>query len=398
MTPAARVQAAIDLLDLIIAAARDDGPAADTLIARYFRDRRYAGSKDRRAVRELVYAAIRSFGDRPETGRSAMLGLAREDEVLAALFDGSPHAPVAIGDTEPSPDRTLLPNWIVPQFASIIDEGEQAALLERAPLHIRANPAIATRAALMAHWPEASAIPGTRNGVVLPAGTDVEHDADAARLAVEIQDAGSQIISQACAVKPGMTVLDLCAGAGGKTLALAVDMLEQGRLIAADTVRDRLARLSPRAERAGCASLIETMLLDSGREMEVLAPLTGQCDLVLIDAPCSGSGVWRRNPEARWRLTPARLERIISLQARLLRIAAPLIKPGGRLVYAVCSLIDREGSGQVEQFLRFDPSWQTVPQGREEQVKGRAWGEGVLLTPKRDETDGFFFTVLEKPC
>ena len=392
------MQAAIDLLDLIIAAARDDGPAADTLIARYFRDRRYAGSKDRRAVRELVYAAIRSFGDRPETGRAAMLGLAREDEALAALFDGSPHAPAPISDAELSPDRSLLPGWIVPQFASIIDEGEQAALLERAPLHIRANPAIATRAALMAHWPDATVIPGTRNGVVLPAGTDVEHDADAAKLSVEIQDAGSQIISQACAVKPGMTVLDLCAGAGGKTLALAVDMLEQGRLLAADTVRDRLARLAPRAERAGCASLIETMLLDSGREMEVLAPLIGQCDVVLIDAPCSGSGVWRRNPEARWRLTPARLDRIISLQARLLRIAAPLVKPGGRLVYAVCSLIDREGSGQVEQFLRFDPSWQTVQQGGEDLAKGRAWGEGVLLTPKHDETDGFFFTVLEKPC
>jgi len=397
VTPAARVQAAIDLLDLIIAAARDDGPAADTLIARYFRDRRYAGSKDRRAVRELVYSAIRRFGDRPDNGRSAMIGLARDDEALAALFDGSAHAPAPISDAEASPEQTLLPSWIIPQFASIIDEGEQAALLERAPLHIRANPAIATRAALLTHWPDAVAIPGTRNGVVLPAGTDVEHDADAARLAVEIQDAGSQIISQACAVQPGMTVLDLCAGAGGKTLALAVDMLDQGRLIAADTVRDRLARLLPRAERAGCARLIETMLLDSGREMEVLAPLTGQCDVVLIDAPCSGSGVWRRNPEARWRLTPARLDRIISLQARLLRLAAPLVKPGGRLVYAVCSLIDREGSGQIEQFLRFDPSWQTVHIAGDDR-KGTEWGEGVLLTPKRDETDGFFFTVLEKPC
>ena len=397
MTPAARVQAAIDLLDLIIAAARDDGPAADTLIARYFRDRRYAGSKDRRAVRELVYSAIRTFGDRPDNGRVAMIGLARDDEALAALFDGSVHAPAPISDAEASPEQTLLPSWIIPQFASIIDEGEQVALLERAPLHIRANPAIASRAALLKHWPDAIAIPGTRNGVVLPAGTDIEHDADAARLAVEIQDAGSQIISQACAVQPGMTVLDLCAGAGGKTLALAVDMVGQGRLIAADNVRDRLARLLPRAERAGCAGLIETMLLDSGREMEVLAPLTGQCDVVLIDAPCSGSGVWRRNPEARWRLTPARLDRIISLQARLLRLAAPLVKPGGRLVYAVCSLIDREGSGQIEQFLRSDPSWQTVHIAGDDR-EGTEWGEGVLLTPKRDETDGFFFTVLEKPC
>lgn len=398
MTPVARVQAAIDLLDLIIAAARDDGPAADTLIARYFRERRYAGSKDRRAVRELVYAAIRAFGNRPENGRAAMVGLARQDEALAALFDGSTHAPAPISEADIAPEQTLLPSWIIPQFASIIDEAEQGALLERAPLHVRANPAIATRAALLAHWPDATEIPGTRNGAMLPTGTDIEHDADAARLAVEIQDAGSQIIAQACAVQPGMTVLDLCAGAGGKTLALAVDMLDQGRLIAADTVRDRLARLLPRAERAGCAGLIETMLLDSGREMEALAPLTGQCDVVLIDAPCSGSGVWRRNPEARWRLTPARLERIVTLQARLLRLAAPLVKPGGRLVYAVCSLIDQEGAGQVEQFLRHDPSWQTVRIDGDGQGKGTPWGEGVLLTPKRDQTDGFFFTLLEKPC
>ncbi|MBT2189336.1 RsmB/NOP family class I SAM-dependent RNA methyltransferase [Sphingobium nicotianae] len=394
MTPAARLQAAIDLLDLIIAAARDDGPAADTLIARYFRDRRYAGSKDRRAVRDLVYRAIRAYGDRPESGRTALVGIAREDGELAALFDGSTHGPAPILPGEGASARSLLPRWIVPELAELISTQEQAALLDRAPLHIRVNPLKTTRQIVLARWPGAQPIAETRQGVALPSGTDVESDQLARDGALEIQDAGSQIIAQVCAAGPGMTVLDLCAGGGGKTLALAADMAGEGRLIAADTVRDRLARLVPRAERAGCAGLIETLLLDPGRESERLAPLDSQCDVVLIDAPCSGSGTWRRNPEARWRLTPDRLARIAALQARLLQVAAPLVKPGGRLVYAVCSLIDREGHDQVQQFVSSNFLWS--PQRSTE--AGRPWGLGTLLSPQHDGTDGFFFSVLEKPC
>jgi len=393
VTPAARVQAAIELLDAIIVAARDDGAAGDTLIARYFRERRYAGSKDRRAVRDLVYRAVRAYGDRPESGRAAMLGLAREDAALAALFDGSVHGPAPIEPDEAVASPSLLPGWIVPEFSALVDEAEQAALLERAPLHVRINPSKASRETLQARWPDAEPILATRNGFALPAGTDVPEDGMA-----EVQDAGSQLIAQACGAQPGMTVLDLCAGAGGKTLALAADMNGEGRLIAADTVRDRLSRLRPRAERAGCADWIETLLLDSGREAEALAPLEGQCDVVLIDAPCTGTGTWRRNPEARWRLTPARLDRVIELQARLLRLALPLVKPGGRLVYAVCSLIDREGKAQVQQFVS-SMSLGAAARGRDlQESPGRSWGEGRLLTPRHDGTDGFFFAVLEKPC
>jgi 16S rRNA (cytosine967-C5)-methyltransferase len=394
MTPSARVQAAIDLLDLIIAAARDDGPAADTLIARYFKERRYAGSKDRRAVRDLVYRAIRAYGESPASGRAAMVGLAREDAELAALFDGSPHGPGPIGTKDQVPERTMLPRWILPELAALLDDPEQSALLDRAPLHIRVNPLKASAETVLARWPDACPIPATSRGMELPSGTDVESDRLAREGALEIQDAGSQIIAQACAAQPGMTVLDLCAGGGGKTLALAADMAGQGRLIAADTVRDRLARLTPRAERAGVADMIETLLLDPGKEAVRLAPLEGQCDIVLIDAPCSGTGTWRRNPEARWRLTSARLERIVALQARLLQLAAPLVRPGGRLVYAVCSLLDREGRAQVEQFIRSDPLWV----GRSTIAAGRPWGDGILLSPAHDGTDGFFFAVLEKPC
>ncbi|HZV18783.1 MAG TPA: RsmB/NOP family class I SAM-dependent RNA methyltransferase [Sphingobium sp.] len=394
MTPAARVQAAIELLDLIIAAARDDGAAADTLIARYFKDRRYAGSKDRRAVRELVYRAIRRHGERPDSGRAAMLGLAGEDAALATLFDGSPHGPAPIQPDELAAPASLLPAWLAPELAAPVDAAEQAALLSRAPLHLRINALKARRDDLIGHWPDAEPLAHLPHGLALPAGTDVERDPLLQAGQIEVQDGGSQHIARACAARPGMTVLDLCAGGGGKTLALAAEMAGQGRLIATDTARDRLARLTPRAQRAGADGLIETLLLDPGREAERLAPFAGQCDVVLVDAPCSGAGTWRRNPEARWRLTSARLDRVAALQAHLLAVAAPLVKPGGRLVYAVCSLFDREGRGQIERFASAHPSWKAL---RESPV-GRPWGEGTLLTPYRDGTDGFFFAALEKPC
>lgn len=395
MTPAARVQAAIELLDQIIAAARENGAAADTLIARYFRERRYAGSKDRRVVRDLVYRAVRQYGEAPESGRAAMIGIANGDAELAALFDGSTRGPAQILPDELAASPSMIPRWIEPLLAALVDGPEQAALLDRAPLHIRANPLMAADQEIGQRWPEAERLALTKAGYSLAAGTDVTDDGIA-----EVQDAGSQFIAQACDAKPGMTVLDLCAGAGGKTLALAADMVAdgrgQGRLIAADAVRDRLARLGPRATRAGYDDWIETLLLDSGREGQALAPLNGQCDVVLIDAPCSGSGTWRRNPEARWRLTPERLQRIVSLQARLLKVAAPLVKPGGKLVYAVCSLIDQEGADQIHEFVRSDPLWHADRETDQGAAPGRPWGGGTLLTPKHDGTDGFFFAVLKK--
>lgn len=394
MIPAARVQAAIELLDQIIAAARADGAAADTLIARYFAQRRYAGAKDRRAVRDLVYRAIRSYGEAPQSGRAALVGLARADAPLAALFDGSPHGPTPIAPQEPAAEPSLLPGWIVPLLAPPVEEGEQAALLDRAPLHVRVNALKANRDALRTVWPEARPIESTAHGLQLPEGLAVETSDPWRDGLVEIQDAGSQIIVAACAARGGMTVLDLCAGAGGKTLALAADMGRSGRLIAADTVRDRLARLGPRAQRAGTAAMIETRLLDPGREPAALADLADACDIVLVDAPCSGAGTWRRNPEARWRLSPERLDRVVALQARLLDIAAPLVKPGGRLGYAVCSLIDREGYAQVEAFLARHAGWRPLPAS----PPGRAHGAGTLLTPRHDGTDGFFFAILEKSC
>jgi 16S rRNA (cytosine967-C5)-methyltransferase len=394
MTPAARAQAAIDLLDLIIAAARDGGAAADVQIARYFRARRYAGSKDRRAVRDLLYEAIRRAGDRPESGRAALVGLARERPEVAALFDGSAHGPAPVADGEPEAPAAAVPGWIAPLLAAPV---ERDGLLGRAPLDLRVNRLRATSEDVRPLFPEAEAVPGLPDALRLPEGSPVEQGDAYARGLVEVQDAGSQIIARACAVRPGMTVIDLCAGAGGKTLALAADMAGRGRLIAVDTVRDRLSRLLPRAERAG-ARHVETLLIDQGREAAALAPLVGKADVVLVDAPCSGTGTWRRNPEGRWRLTPARLDRLVAEQARILDFAAPLVAPGGRLVYATCALTDREGRDQAEAFLARHAGWTAEAGGAEAGWGGlgRAHGAGTLLTPGHDGTDGFFFAVLAK--
>ncbi|MES2147566.1 MAG: RsmB/NOP family class I SAM-dependent RNA methyltransferase, partial [Pseudomonadota bacterium] len=187
-------------------------------------------------------------------------------------------------------------------------------------------------------------------------------------------------------------LIDLCAGAGGKALALAA-AAPGASILASDSNRVRLSQLGPRAERAGAA--IDCLLINPPNEIEELSGHISNTDLVLVDAPCSGSGTWRRNPEGRWRLSPERLDRLETAQARLLDIAAGLVKPGGRLVYAVCSLLSREGAGQIDAFLQRHSSWIRVDvpiQG------GREDGGGLLLTPAHDGTDGFFVACLHRSC
>lgn len=392
MTPAARVQAAIELLDEIIVATREGAAAADTLIARYFKTRRYAGSKDRRAVRDLVYAAIRRSGDRPVSGRAAMIGLAGEDTSLAELFDNSTHGPAAISQDEKGSRRSAVPSWLETHIHALGD-GEADALLQRAPLDIRVNTLKAQRSEVVTALAGAQATDHSNTGVRLPEGFTVEAEPLWINGAFEVQDDGSQLIAEACVARPGMTIVDLCAGAGGKTLALAADMNGQGRLIACDTAKVRLDRLAPRAERAG-ATGIEVRLLDGGREAAGLSDLAGQADVVLVDAPCSGTGTWRRNPEARWRLTPQRLAALNALQSHILELAMPLVKPGGVLVFAVCSVLDSEGRDQIAALRARHSS--LTPETPLQHV-GRIWGDGVLLTPARDGTDGFFVARVRKP-
>lgn len=393
MIETARVQAAIEILDLVIVAARDNGPAADTLIARYFRDRRYAGSKDRRAIRDLVYAAIRRAGERPVSGRAAMLGLAVDNPALEALFDGSPRGPDVVVEGEPRADSGFVPQWLTGRMAHLGEDG-LAALSGRASLDLRVNRLKASRADILPYFTEqgGKATEMSADGIRFEVPFPVESHRLHQDGVVEIQDEGSQLISDICAVKPGMTVVDLCAGAGGKTLALAAAMENTGRIIACDTDRGRLSRLPQRAERAG-VSIIETRLLDPGKERLALTDIIGTADVVLIDAPCSGTGTWRRNPESRWRLTPARLNRLATLQAMLLALGAELVAEQGRLVYAVCSLLREEGALQLEKFLATSQGW--TPD-----VSPLLWGQpaggGRVLTPARDLTDGFYVAAMKR--
>lgn len=391
MTPSARVQAAIEVLDEVIASSRADGPAADAIVTRYFKHRRYAGSKDRRAVRELVFRAIRHSAELPASGRSAMLGLGDSEPALLDLF-GQPRGPEPLAEDEKRAAPGIIPEWLQPELSALVEEAEWPALLERAPLDVRVNISRTTRDQLLEQFPEATPTPLSAWGMRFPPDIRLEcHPAFEAGL-IEVQDEGSQLVVAVCEPSTGERMLDLCAGAGGKSLALAA-AAPGAVIVASDSNRARLSRLQPRAERAGAK--IETRLVSPPREIEDLLDWREAADLVLIDAPCSGSGTWRRNPEGRWRLTPERLDRLISIQKRLLEVGAEFVKPGGRLVYAVCSLLSREGAVQIEGFLRHRSWWISEKTPID---AGRSDGAGRLLTPGHDRTDGFFVARLHRPC
>lgn len=393
MTPAARLQAAAEILDEAIAATRDQGPPADAVVTRYFKQRRYAGSKDRRAVRELVFRAIRRSAERPASGRAAILGLVADEPELLALF-GQPRGPELLADDEMGTAAAagIVPLWLVPELSPLVGEEELPVLLERAPLDLRVNIARSSREALLPQFPDAELTPFSPWGIRLPTDRRVDDDPAFAAGLVEVQDEGSQLIALACEVQGGERALDLCAGAGGKALALAAAAPE-ATILATDSNRSRLSKLPERAARAG--TRIETRLLSPPHELDALADWRGVADVVLVDAPCSGSGTWRRNPEGRWRLTPERLDRLVDAQQRLLDIACELVRPGGRLIYAVCSLLSREGAGQIDRFRKRHSSWisEDLPI-----AGGRPEGGGRLLTPAHDDTDGFFVARLGRPC
>lgn len=386
MREPARLMAAIEIVDAIITAARTQGPAADTIIQRYFATRRYAGSKDRAAIRELAYAAIRYSGERPVSGRAALLGLAKERPELLPLFDGSTHAPLPPAADEPQAKSALLPAWLIPYFTQRFGDSwqeEAAALLERAPIDVRVNALrAADPAAVIAALPvPARPIPGLPLGLRLDAPVALDHHPLMLDGAIEIQDAASQHSVLLAGPKPGEFIVDLCAGAGGKTLAMAAAMAGTGRILATDVNRDRLAAMGPRLVRSGAEALVECRLLNPGREMEALTDVMHAADLVFVDAPCSGTGTWRRNPELRWRLAPDGLDRLIAVQRRLILLARELVRPGGRIVYAVCSVLREEGANQVARTL-MEPGWREITRAE--------------FSPAQHGCDGFFVAVMEK--
>ena len=421
MRPAARLAAAIEILDQWQA---EQGPL-DRLLAAWGKTHRFAGKQDRLAIADRVYAALRRRAGAAhimgtETSRALVLGsLLLEDrlttEQLAALLaEGGPHAPAGLGDKEkermgratlddaPLWIRGDYPHWLhaglATDFGSALPR-EMAALAARAPLDLRVNTIRAPRkAARMALAGEGIAAEDTTHspiGLRLPPGAPVQRSRAFLDGLVEVQDEGSQLVSLLAGAEPGATVVDLAAGAGGKSLALAAMMDNRGHILAADIDTARLERLQPRAERAG-ARIIETRLLQdwSGGPDPDFPELHTGADLVLLDAPCSGSGTWRRAPDAKWRLGPAQLAALCRTQATLLRRAAGLVKMGGRLVYVTCSILEAENEAQTAAFLaanpEFEPTFPTVP------FPCHTKGLGILLTPALTGTDGFYCAIFRR--
>jgi 16S rRNA (cytosine967-C5)-methyltransferase len=431
MTPAARLSAAIEVLADIDARRR---PAADAL-KDWGLAHRFAGSGDRAAIAGVLYDALRrkasaGFIMGEATPRAVVLGMLRLERKLdaaaiAKLADGSRFAPSPLSEAERAKlDAAALdgappwiagdyPEWLDPHFvATFGDEraAEGVALASRAPLDLRVNTLKATREEALAQIADLSPVP-TRwspHGLRIALSADARSPAIHAEPAfikglIEIQDEGSQLAALFAGAKPGQQVIDLCAGAGGKTLALAAAMENKGQLFATDDDKRRLAPIHERLERADVRNV---QVRTPRGATDVLADLGGDADLVLIDAPCTGTGSWRRNPDAKWRVRPGALEQRLKDQAGLLDRAAALVKPGGRIAYVTCSVRAAENGDQVRGLLARHPEFSVVPVSDVAAALGeRAFlfhravltmPEGLLMTPRRTDTDGFFMSVLRR--
>jgi len=436
MTPGARAQTAIELLDALPA----DGPA-DRFLARYFRGHRYIGAKDRRAISQLVYDVLRrraqldwwaAGAGEPQAAadnRLRVIGALAlierwEPTAIAQAFDGGQYRPqpldaaengvlsriAASGNGLDAPDqseavRSNVPAWLAPELEASLGDGlasELAALLAPAPVDLRVNRLKATRdgaqTRLAEEGVETAPTPHAPDGLRLTARHTLPALKAFAEGLVEVQDEGSQLAALMVDARPGQRVVDYCAGGGGKTLAMAAAMANQGRILACDTDERRLAAIGPRVARAG-VEIAEGVLLDEAGQGEGLEP--GAFERVLVDAPCSGSGAWRRSPDAKWRLSEAALAEEIARQRAILTAAADLPRPGGgRLVYVTCSFFKSENEDQVDWFLAERPDYALAP-------AADVWaaaiggappvaGDTLRLSPARTGTDGFFVAVMER--
>lgn len=434
MTPAARLSAAIALLDEILDRKRPLGPA----LADWGKANRYAGSGDRNAIGNLVHDTLRvkasaqwimGLRGEAESGRAALLGMLRllrgtEVEAISALFTGERFAPTPLTDAErasleaadlsdaPAHVRGNYPEWLDAELAKSFGEtrvDEAAALAARAPVDARVNALKLIRLKAMealGHL-EPEATPFSPYGLRFKPNAEgrapyIQAEPAFLKGAVEIQDEGSQLASLLAGAKPGMQVLDFCAGGGGKTLAMAAEMNNKGQIFATDNDARRLAPIHERLTRAGVRNV--QVVTPKGKNPPDLRNLVGKCDLVLVDAPCTGAGTWRRHPDAKWRLRPNALEMRCEEQRTVLGEAKRFVKPGGRLVYITCSLLDAENGAQVKAFLAANPDFSVVDPAANARAAGiesiaqhrDASALGLLLSPHRTNTDGFFISVLTR--
>ncbi len=433
MTPGARLQAAIELLDEVERQARP----ADRALSLYTRKRRYMGSKDRAAVRERLYGILRRrarldwwlgraapTGPAPDARRRVIADLMLHDcweaGALGSAFDGGQYRPAALTEEEaavaaalagcpldapgqPEDVRLEVPAWLAPALLPL-GEHEVAALNEPAPLTLRVNTLEGdregARAALAAGGVEVEPTMLSPVGLHVRGRPSLDSQAAYRDGLVEVQDEGSQLAALLVDARPGMTVVDFCAGAGGKTLALVAALGGEGRVLACDSDGERLRRMAPRLRRAGVEG-VEWHVLAGGDD-PWLREHAGIADRVLVDVPCGGSGAWRRAPEAKWQLTEEVLSAHIATVRAILAQAAALVRPGGRLVYVTCSLLARENAEQVEWLAATHPAFTPLPMESvwDEAVGGPYPGEGsgtsLTLTPARHGTDGFFIAALER--
>ena len=438
MTPAARIAAAIELLETI--EAEGGMRAADRCVQNYFRARRYAGSKDRHDVTERVYAVLRRRAEldwwlarhdaAPTARHRVIASLARLEQrppaEITPLFGQGPHASAPLDEKEvamvaalATADAANVPGWVQGNYPPWLEAElkrrfgadlapETAALLERAPVDLRVNLLKGTREqaleALKVLRLEAAPTPFSPIGIRLGERAKIDDKAIYQSGLVEPQDEGSQLVSLLVAAEPKMQVVDFCAGAGGKALALAAAMRNRGQIHACDSDAHRLSRLNPRAQRAGARN-IQVHRLSEADDDPFLVEMAGKADRVLVDAPCSGTGTWRRNPEARWRLTPEQLAELHALQDRLLDRAGRLVKPGGRLIYVTCSLLPSEDEDRIEAFLARQPDFAPLPVAEIWPAASDASppssgpgqdGPWLQLTPHRHGVDGFFVAILAR--
>lgn len=431
MTPSARLSAAIEVIEAI------DGqrvPAAKAL-KEWGTAHRFAGSGDRAAISGLVYDVLRRQASsawimEDDSPRSRLLGMLKLERgmdagAISALCDGGRFAPEPLFDTEraaltsrtpadaPAHIAGDYPEWLDSHLAQAFGDeraAEATAMASRAPLDLRVNTLKAKREKVLNSLRHLGAepTPWSPLGLRIQLGADARNpgihaEEDFVKGGIEVQDEGSQLAALLSAAKPGEQVIDLCAGAGGKTLALAAMMQGKGRLIATDHDKRQLAPIHERLSRAGVHNA--EVRAPKG-EADPLSDIRATADLVLIDAPCTGTGTWRRNPDAKWRMRPGALEVRLKDQAEVLDRAAGFVKPGGRIAYITCSVLPSENSEQIRGFIGRHSEFTVVPP---DEVAAALWDkaedflkatiqcpEGLLMTPRRTGTDGFFVSVLRR--